>query len=360
MKNKLFSAALFLLGTIFLYSCSKDDSNGVQPPKGPYSDGIFILNEGWFGHELGSVNFYAYSGQDTLITGVYARENGNTAPTTTGATLENGFIFNDRLYLISKAGGPIVIADAATMKGVGSIQMDNSDFRDIATLDDQKAVVSTDKGILALDLSGLTVNATPVAGDGPVKDLLYADSHVYAAAHGGVDIYNPVTWALDKHYDGPTEGYVRTPDGMIYGAADKLLVAINPTTLDTAQIVLAEAINTNDFGYSKAAIVASGKNNSVYYVAASADYMPRMIYKYDKGNAASVQQPFITLPAGEQFYGTGIGYDQKNNMIVTTSITGYGEDDKNYLRFYDATTGGLKKSVSYGHPYFPALLVFHP
>lgn len=353
-----YGVLLLLTCSIAFYSCSKDDNNQVPEPVGAYSEGFFILNEGWFQHESGSVSFYGY-GQDTLMTNIYAKENGGAAPTTASATLENGLIFQNRLYLISKAGGPITIADAATLKALGTITLAGSDFRSLVPLDDTKAVVSSSDGIYAVDLKALTIDAKPVLAKGAVKSMLKAGNYLFASANSGVDIIDPSSWKITKHYDGPTEGYVKTPDGNIYGAGENMLVRIDPASLDTVQIPLVAPVWKNDYAFNVASVTSSAKENAVFYVAGP-DFAATKIYRYTKDNAASLASPFITLPAGEQFYQTGLGYDKKHDWIVTFSITGYNETDKNFLRFYDAKTGSLEKTIEYGHPYFPASLVFQP
>lgn len=358
-KTRVFQFLSLVMAIWLIAGCSKDDSIiHPEPEAGPYENGFFILNEGWFGHEPGSVNFYKY-GTDSLVRNAYAKENNNEAPSKEGSTLQNGMIYNGRLYLISKIGGDIVVADAKTLKKIGVIQMENSDFKSMAPVSINEALVSTNKGIFSINLETLEVDPTPVGGDDAAKDLLIAGGKLYACAHNGVDIYNVETEKLLKHYDGPTQGYVQTPDKMIYGGKEKLLIAIDPENIDdTTQIHLTTAINSNDFVYAKPSIVASSKENAVFYVGAGSSFNATEIYKFEKGKPATAQQPFITLPAGESFYETGLGYDWVNDQIITVSITGYSETDKNFLRFYDAKSGELQKTIEYDHIYFPAMIVF--
>lgn len=73
MKKYLFY--LPLLVSLFFTACSKDDQKDIIEPitPGKYADGFFIINEGWFGHENGSVNFYKY-GEDTIRTNVFKKK----------------------------------------------------------------------------------------------------------------------------------------------------------------------------------------------------------------------------------------------------------------------------------------------
>lgn len=67
---------------------------------GPYSNGFLLINEGWYSHGTGEVNFYNYATgtlQDSIF-GV-ANPTKNLNPAT--STLQFGTIFNGNLYLVS-------------------------------------------------------------------------------------------------------------------------------------------------------------------------------------------------------------------------------------------------------------------
>jgi len=348
-----------MIASVVLASCSKDD-NKITTPKGPYANGFFILNEGWYGHESGSVNFYGY-GADTLQTFAFATANQGSSPTTGSATLEDGLMIGDRLFLISKAGGPITVAEAATLKQLGQISLEGSDFRSMAALNSQTAVVSSGNKIYTIDLNTLTVSQDPVFTGSNIKKLFVSGDYLLASDNGGVDIIKISDWSLVSHFDGPTQGYVATPDGKVYGAGGSLLVSIDAANKDTAQIKLSQPIWVNDYAYNPPSLVSSSKENAVFYIATpTSGYGSNTIYKYIKGDVNSLNTPFITLPAGETFYNTGLAYNKKNDQIVTWSITGYGESDSNFLRFYNGSTGDLVKTIKYGHIYFPANIVFYP
>ena len=361
LKNVPLSRLLWatLMAVLVMSSCSKNDDNKVPTPTGPYADGFFILNEGWFGHENGSVNFYQY-GADTLQLGAFAAANDGNSPTTSAATLEDGIIIGNDLFLISAHDGPITVADAATLRELGQITLDGADFRSMAALDENTAVVSSGSDIYTIDLKSLTINATPVYKGSNIKKLVKEGDYLLASSNNGVDIIKISDWSLVKHFDGPTEGYVTTKDGTVYGAGGKLLVSMDAAAQDTTQVSLTQAIWSNDYTYNAPSLVASTKENAVYYIAQpTSGYSGNEIYKYVKGDAGSLNTPFITLPSGETFYSTGLGYDKKNNQIVTWSITGYGETDSNFLRFYDASTGDLNRSIEYKHVFFPGNIVFY-
>lgn len=349
---------VLMLAVFILAACSKEDKK-LTTPRGPYENGFFILNEGWFGKEAGSINFYAY-GADTIQQKVFAKENNGNAPTLPSATLEDGLIIGDRLFVISAKGGPITVIDPATLKQTGQIQLEGSDFRSMAAIDKKTAVVSSGSKIYTVDLQNLSISAAPVFTGNNIKKLYVSGDVLVASDNKGVALIAISDWTLLSHFDGPTEGYVKTPDGQLYGGGGNLLVAIDAAKQDTFQVPLTQPVWVNDYTYNAPSLVSSSKENAVFYLAKpTSGYGANSIYKFKKEDPASTSSPFITLPAGETFYSTGLSYDKKNDQLVTWSISGYTESDSNFLRFYNAATGQLVKTIEYGHVYFPANIVFY-
>ena len=129
LSSKLFAAGLALF-VLTAASCKKEQQlpladksiTAAYPAAvtGTYTNGFFIINEGWFGHGDGSASFYSYD-THTKSDSIFTKENPgkNLDPAT--STLEYGTVFNNQLFLVSKVGGPVVVADANTLKEVGRI-----------------------------------------------------------------------------------------------------------------------------------------------------------------------------------------------------------------------------------------------
>ncbi|MDE6296488.1 MAG: DUF5074 domain-containing protein, partial [Muribaculaceae bacterium] len=97
-----------------------------EPLSDNYQQGTFWLNEEWFGHANGSINYIRDDNE--IMYRVYESQNPGEA---FGCTSQYGMIFGDRLYVISKqqhdngdryrfGGGRLVIADARTLKKIVS------------------------------------------------------------------------------------------------------------------------------------------------------------------------------------------------------------------------------------------------
>ena len=155
-----------------------------------YTQGVFIVNEDWFGHRNSTTNYLTRDGKF-----VY----NNT--TEIGATACFGAAWGNRYYIIAKQakdggakveGGRITICDANTMriiKQIKDIDGDN-DGRSFCGVDEHKAYVSTSKGIYTLNLDELTVGAAVKNADGGDAELgecgnmVRLGDYVYATEYG--------------------------------------------------------------------------------------------------------------------------------------------------------------------------------
>jgi hypothetical protein len=108
-------------------------------------------------------------------------------------------------------------------------------------------------------------------------------------------------------------------------------------------------------------ITPSTTENAIFLADNNTWYGGTTIYKYIDGNAASLNAPFITLAAGKELYGSGLGYNPGlSQLVVNTVKSGFGTNySTNDLDFYNATTGALVKDVPFSGYYLPATYAFH-
>ncbi|MBN9297414.1 MAG: DUF5074 domain-containing protein [Filimonas sp.] len=344
---------LIVSACLLSVSCKKNDATPEQQSRGKYENGFFIVNEGWFGHENGSVNFYAY-GADTLQTRVFQVENPGKD---LGVTTEYATIHNGKLYLVSKQGA-FVAADAYTLKETNRLDKLPADGRAFLGLDENTALLSTANGIYLFNLKTFTPGSTLSTVTGQVGDMAKANGSIYISQSSGVSILDANSYALQKKYAGLIQGFTVAKDGAIWTTNSKGLVRFNTQTLDTTQVILPFTSYGSWFAWNALSPVASSKEAALFMAkVASYGAGGNTIYKYTEGDINSVQNPFITVPNGQSFYGAALRYDaKKNQLVVTTVLTGYQE---NHLLFYDATTGTLLKDVTYNGYYFPALPIFN-
>lgn len=325
---------------------------------GKYENGIFLVNEGWFGTENGSANFYRY-GRDTVEQMVFHKENPGKD---LGVTTQFAAVHDKKLYLVSKQG-PFVVADAHSLKETGRIENLPADGRAFLGLDNNNGLISTSDGIYKLSLSPLSIGEKLSGISGETGSMRKEGDYIYVLnQEKGLLVLKQTDYSIVKEIEGMQQGITQTADGKIWVAGGSRLLHINPTNLDTASVELPFELGNPWFAWNVGTVTASSTENAVFI----AKTMPwgaggNEVYKYIPGNASSLAAPFATLPTGKEFYGAAVGYNRvKNELVVTSVQSGYGQNYKfNYLYLYDAASGNLKKAINYEHFYFPAMMVFN-
>lgn len=353
---------LLVLALVFA-ACSRDnDAVAPRQEEGKYQNGFYILNEGWFGTETGSVHYYAY-GADTVNTWVYSKENPGSTFGTVTTTLQYGAIYNNKLYMVLKAGGPLVVADALTLKETGRVEaVADGNGMTFVGVDNNRGLIGASDGIYPLNLNTLFVGGKIAGISGTVGNMLQSGDYIFAhTAVDGLVVLDVATYGIVKKPYKATIGFVEAKDGLIYGAKDSLLMSIHPQTLKLDSVKMPFRAVSPWGAWRSVNMTASTKDNIVYIVRPGAGWgYGNKLYRYVAGDAASIHEPFITLPDEQYFYGSGVTYDHRNNELVVTTINGQFSGSTNRLLFYDATTGTLKKTVTFEGWYFPAMVVLQP
>jgi len=364
MNNIFLKKSLLLVvlaGTLF--SCKKDNNKEVQQPEqGKFEDGFFIINEGWYGHGTGSVTFFD-NASGTLKDSVFQKENPGKDFEPKSSTIQFATVFNKNLYVVSKIGGPVVVADAKTLKEVGRIPASSqSNWRAFVGLDENNGLLSSGKGIFKVNLKTYDATTQVAGTSGQSGDMLKAGKYVYTLSQDdGAVIYNLEDLTVAKKIKGVTLGFAQTPNNKVWYTKGKFLYSSDPVTLAADSVELPFTPASTWSIWFSSPIIASTKENTVFLLKSPSFGGGKMLYKYTEGNPATLQQPFITTPDKQSFYKKNLGYYAKTNQIVVTTVQdGYGENyGVNNIYFYGAASGNLVKQISYSGYYFPAMFVFH-
>lgn len=284
-----------------------------------FQNGTFWLNEEWFGHTNGSINYidedlnlhyrvYNYNNQNEET----PRENNSF-----GCTSQYGMIFGDRLYVMSKqnhdggdnylkGGGRLVIADAKTLKRlhsfdvIGEDETRGGDGRACVGVSSDKVYIGHHAGIRVLNIdnsaatpeemfklgkeltfSDATGDLTPGNPQGAlysnqVGDMVYSSGHVFAVMQDrGLLVIDTET---DTHKttlgDGFVQAVTQSADGNIWYARNNTVTGVvtlhcvDPETLeDLGEYALPETagtINTGWGAWRSANFFASKTNNILF------------------------------------------------------------------------------------------------
>lgn len=317
-----------------------------------YENGFFILSEGQFMTASGDVNFYDY-GLDTLYTKAYSAENPGSTIGSNTSTLQFGTIIDSKLYLVGKYGGPMVVTDAKTLKETGRIaSLPGNNGRALIPVNTTTGWLSTVDGIYPVTLSNLALGTKIAAVNGDARDMVKAGNYVFVLSPSEGIVILDANQAVVKTISGTVTGFTSGKDGSIWAASVSALIKINPATLAVDSVKTGFDVRYNEWDYTPGSIIASTAEDAIFVASGS------NVYRYVPGNTGSLGTPFITLPAGQYFYGQGIAYDKNKNQLVVTATGNLYGDNNNSLHLYNAANGTLTHTLSYTGYYYPGMVVF--
>ena len=342
--------------------------NKVIVPGADYSNGCFVVNEGWFGHETGSVSYYNFK-DNSLEHWAYKNQNYGEM---LGTTSQSATLWNGKLYICSKSGNQLTVVDPKTLyvEKSGQVLPGTRQAYEFAGLNDQYGVVTANGDVYRVDLK--TFEAVQIwmsdtyvgCGSAVVyegKLLLNVKGKKIRALEvdkilGDLSQYSYKTPFPYQDLDIMTSGgcrFVLGKDKNVYtvesGSAGNNLIKIKPD-LSVEKSPLRSDYSPSNFGsYREASFCGTG--DVFYYIAGG------KIYKCDFNNAAPTQ-PFTTYAKeGYGFYGAGIRVNPTNNELVATYLT---EDyQKNLIVRFNGTTGEKLSEILFDGYYFPATVIFN-
>lgn len=289
-----------------------------------YTQGVFIVNEDWYGHQNSTVNYLLPDDPDGEYWHyrVFQTENPGCE---LGCTAEYGAIWNGRFYFIAKqdkdpgasvAGGRITVADASTMKVIKQLPMIDSsgaqcDGRAFLGIDAHKGYVSSSNGVWLFDLDRLEVDGQIPGTGNPSSSLYYGQcgSMVMSAgrvfvAHqsAGVLVIDPVDDAVIETltFDAVSEkaavgSVVVSTDGTVWasvakdvtgsGSAEPCIVEIDPQTLEMTVHTLPEGVyppGNSWYAWTPDGFCASAVRNALYWNGGSNSWFSQQkVFRYD-------------------------------------------------------------------------------
>ncbi|SMO35026.1 Por secretion system C-terminal sorting domain-containing protein [Saccharicrinis carchari] len=309
-----------------------------------YSNGVFIVNEDWFGHSEGTVSYLA--SDDQFVYRAYRQQNEGK---TLGTTTQFGCIYGNQFYFISKQGNRLVAADAANMQEQTTVaefnQGNSADGRAFVGVSPEKGYISTSNGIYLFDIAQSKVGAIVEGTGGEVGIMVRAGAYVFAVKKSEVYIIDAATDRIEKTITGTTYGaVVQAFDGQVYIAAGTQLIKVNPYTLQEEVITMPEGIeipSSFGFAWSANSFCASATENALYWAKPAGWSGSTEIYKYIIGDDNSLSMPFVTLEEGMELYGAGIRVHPSSNLLYATGMkSGWGHNSQyNTLYVFNGTDG---------------------
>ena len=332
-----------------------------------YTQGVFMVNEDWFGHRNSTTNYLTRDGKF-----VY----NNT--TEIGATACFGAAWGNRYYIIAKQakdngseveGGRITICDANTMRIIKQIKdIDGKDGRSFCGVDEHKAYISTSRGIYTLNLDELTVGAAVKNADGGDAELgecgnmVRLGDYVYATEYGKslriIDCNNDriVVTITAKVYS-----ITMSKDGQLWVSTDKGISRVNTESRQLEEIALPSGIGVpakDIYAWKSDGLCASLQNNVIYWTASG--WNPTTIFKYDIDNNEFAKVVDLTSDANKwmMYSASNLRVDPVTDNLYVSLFKAYGSQDY-AVRIYDNNGTQLNEyELTQKNFWFPGMFVF--
>lgn len=381
-KIKWLSVGIALFAGLCVTSCSDDDAdNRIQvkaddaPEAKVQANGFWVVNEDWFGHDNGSVNYFKQNSATSYTPSyrVYRAANGGEK---LGVTTQFGTVWGDNIYMMSKQGDRLVVADAKTMKKKAALTELGGDGRGFVGISETKAYAGHSKGIAVFDLTSFQITKQIDGVSGQVGMMCCASGRVFAVSKEHLFIINAQTDELEKSIDGVFYTLARSKDGSVWVAGKTGFTCINPITLQSESIEYPGGASViEDWGTWRAGgLCASTQENTLYWTFGSSQYSKGKVYKYDidaKSGSIIYELGKSENNVNLEFYGAGLRVDPlTDELILTVTQTGWGANySYNWIYKLDNTgaeithfevngDNGTSGSATGGYYWFPALPVF--
>lgn len=329
--------------------------------------GFYVYNEGQFGVQPASVNYYC---NGEWFARVYAAANPAHPLGNTGVRMVRSAA-NGMTYLTAKDGHFIVETDDALnyRSEIGEAYSDDlGQVMDFTVFDASTGYITCSNGVYKVGLNPLsfdTQNQIYAERNGG-RDICAVDGMLYFIFSNKVYAYDPATGGAAVEIAAASTGFVSLQDGSLWAANNTQIVRINTadnsvTTFETGDYPL----YFNSMAFTPCSLSASPDGKTLYFlkqVKEGWSISGKALCKYDVDTNSF--SDLWTLPEGYSIYGSGVEVNPATGDIyVSYTKDGWGA---NYLKTYIAVvtpSGTLSETIPYLSEnettyWFPSEIVF--
>ncbi|WP_264537490.1 DUF5074 domain-containing protein [Flavobacterium sp. N1736] len=345
-----------------------------------FTSGFFMVNEEWFGHTNGSVNFVNNDG--TVNYRVYSTANSSQA---FGATTQYGTIYGDKFYFISKQakdggdtnytpGGRLVVANAQNMEKIaGFDNIGGGDGRSFIGVNENTGYIGASNGVYLFDIANMKVGnlITGTGGgsqySGQIGNMIRTSQYVFAVKQtAGILVIDPNTNTLVKTISGAFHSVVQAKDGTVWGIQNQKLINIDATTFALTEYAIPTTKYLGSWGaWNAGSFSASNQQNALYWINSINSFNSGIqIIKFDV-TTKTFNENFAVIPGQTGTYkqipyGAGLRIDPiSDQLILNTTESGFGAHyQKNWIHTFNNTGTLINTKTLDDYYWFPAIAVF--
>ncbi len=345
-----------------------------------FTAGYFLVNEEWFGHTNGSVNFVNADGNVNYR--VYSAANSSQA---FGATTQYGTIYGDKFYFISKQasdggdsqytpGGRLVVANAKTMNKIaGFNDIGGGDGRSFVGVDEKTGYIGASNGVFLFDIANLKVGSlvTGTGGgsqySGQIGNMIRTSRYVFAVKqNAGILVIDPSTNSVKTTITGAFHSVVQAKDGSVWGIQNQKLININEATFAVTEYAIPTTKYLGSWGaWNAGSFTYSNQQNALYWINSINSFNSGIqIVKFDVATK-TFNENFAVIPGQtgtfKQIpYGAALRIDPvSDKLILNTTESGFGAHyQKNWIHTFDNKGVLTNTKILDDYYWFPAMTVF--
>jgi YVTN family beta-propeller protein len=243
-KSKLLLAACIV--TVFMFSCSKDNSLAPTPVPPKVTTGVFVLNQGTFGGNNTTLTYYDFTA-GTQTTDFFKKVNGFGL----GDTGSDFIIYGGKMYIVMNVSGYVAVTNGVTAKFIDTISFKNAGVNrgpeNIVAAGGKIFVSSTDGTVAVIDTTSLAITKFIKVGSNPAQ-MVVANDNLYVSNTGGFSATFDSTVSVI-----PLNSLIET---------GKIVVGINPGSITTDNTGNIYVVCTGNYGAVAPSLVKVNLNTN--------------------------------------------------------------------------------------------------
>ena len=347
-KNILSLFTALLVGALLLNSCEKIDSNKPDTPK-PINWTMAVVNEGWFGHEGGSINIYDKENNSWIEKAYQTANPGKQFGNTSTVGVQNG----NKIYFVSKETPHLIEAESKSMKHLSELNLPTKGEQamNFAAVDEKRAYLTTSFGLYEISLNPVVLGKK--IAEGSCEDIFYTDGKLYYICDKTAYFYDVSAANVNPIEIGPAKmGFVKA-GAYLWAADEENLLKIDMKAGSMEKIAAGCKLSWNEWAYTPNQLCADKDGKNIFFTSGK---------KIKKFNLETKTASDLYTLTDRDFYGARMSIHPEKDILYLTTIVGW--TNQTFIELIDCNTGKQLQELPYttaeesNNYWFPSQVIF--